>query len=164
MEMLHDLLEEELYAALPKLKPHVGSKVRNRSRWGLGAILLSAMPDVITLAVECISSFIKKKQEHRMNEAVVAMREDQASIRNRLQQHVNGFLMYGKYNVKTLDEVIDTIKCSTSEADWDRDSFLKETHDILFTIYQRSDPGCHVIQLWFTIVFDIHWRGTCQSV
>ena len=37
------------------------------------------------------------------------MREDQASIRNRLQQYANDFLMYDKYNVKTLDEVIDTV-------------------------------------------------------
>ena len=44
-----------------------------------------------------------------MNEAVVAMREDQASIRNRLQQYMNDFLMFAKYNVKTLDEVIDTV-------------------------------------------------------
>ena len=108
-ERLHDLIEEALYAALPKLKLHAGIKVRCRSRRDLGAILLSAMPDVITLAVESISSFIKKKQEHRMNEAVVAMREDQASIRNRLQQYANDFLSYGKYNVETLDEVIDTV-------------------------------------------------------
>ena len=44
-----------------------------------------------------------------MNEAVDAMREDQASTRNRLQQYTNDFLMYGKYNVETLDEVIDTV-------------------------------------------------------
>ena len=40
---------------------------------------------------------------------MVAMREDQASIRNRLQQYANDFLMYGKYNVETLDEVKDTV-------------------------------------------------------
>ena len=75
MERLHDLLEEDLYAVLPELKLHVGTKVRCQSRQGLGTIL-SAMPDLITLAVESISSFIKKKQECRMTEAVVAMRED----------------------------------------------------------------------------------------
>ena len=69
------------------------------SRRGFGAILLSAMPDLITLAVESISSF-KKKWEHRMNGAVVTMREDQATIRNRLQQYTNDFIMYGKYNAK----------------------------------------------------------------
>ena len=94
MERLHDLLEEDLYAALPKLKLHGGTKVRHRSRQDLGAILLSAMPDLITLPVESISSFIKKKQKCRMNEAVVAMQEDQASIRNRLQQYANDFLIW----------------------------------------------------------------------
>ena len=110
MEGLHDLLEEDLYVALPKLKLHVGTKVRQRSKRGLGAILLSAMPDIITLEVESIRSFMRKKQEGRMNDTVVATREDQASIRNRLQQYTNDFLMYGKYNVEKLDEVIDTAK------------------------------------------------------
>ena len=32
MERLHDLLEEDLYAALPELKLHAGTKVRCRSR------------------------------------------------------------------------------------------------------------------------------------
>ena len=32
MERFHDLLEEDLYAALPKLKPHVGTKVKHVSR------------------------------------------------------------------------------------------------------------------------------------
>ena len=45
-----------------------------------------------------------------MNEAVVAMREDQASIRNRLQEYANDFLMYGRYNVEKLDKAIDTVK------------------------------------------------------
>ena len=48
------------------------------------------------------------KQEHRINDNVVAMREDNASVRNRLQQYMNDFLVYGKYNVKTVDELIDT--------------------------------------------------------
>ena len=73
MERLHDLLEEDLYAVLPELKLHVGTRVRHGSRHGHSAILLSAMPDLITLAVESISSFTKKKQECTMNEVVVDM-------------------------------------------------------------------------------------------
>ena len=109
MERLQDLLEEDLYAALPKLKLHAGTKVRCTSRSGLVAILLFVLPHLITLARESISSFMKKKWEHRMNEAVVAMQEDQASIRNRLQHYMNDFCMYGKYNVEKPDEAIDTI-------------------------------------------------------
>ena len=73
MERLLHLLEEDLLAASPELKLHAGTKIRCGSRQGIGAILLSAMPELITLSVESISSFIKKKQECRMNEAVVAM-------------------------------------------------------------------------------------------
>ena len=32
IERLHDLLEEDSYATLPKLKLHAGTKVRHRSR------------------------------------------------------------------------------------------------------------------------------------
>ena len=62
-----------------------------------------------------------------MNEAVVAMREDQASIRNRLQQYVNDFIMYDKYNVKTLDEVIDTVNA------------LHQRQTEIETLFSRSD-------------------------
>ena len=37
MERLHDLLEEDMYTTLPKLKLHMGTKVRCRSRQDLGA-------------------------------------------------------------------------------------------------------------------------------
>ena len=127
MERLHDLLEEDLYAALPKLKLPVDTKERHSFRQGLGAILLSAVPDLITLAVERICSFLKKKQECRMNEAVVAMHEDQASIKNRLQQCLNDFPMFGKYNVEKLDEVIDTINA------------LHQRQTEIETLFSRSD-------------------------
>ena len=62
-----------------------------------------------------------------MNEAVVAMREDKAFIRNRLQQYANDFLMYGKYSVKTLDEVIDTVNT------------LHQRQTEIETLFSRSD-------------------------
>ena len=109
MESLHDLLCEDLYAALPELKPLAVTKSRQRSCRGLGAVLLSAVPGLITLAVESLSSFIKGKQQKRIDDAVVAMRRDQKATQNRLQQYSNDFLMYGKYNVETLTNVINTV-------------------------------------------------------
>ena len=35
------------------------------------------------------------------------------TVKNRLQQYSNDFLMYGRYNVETLDKVIDTARPST---------------------------------------------------
>ena len=42
-------------------------------------------------------------------DAVSAMRQDDPMVRNKLQQYSNDFLMYGRYNVETLDKVIDTV-------------------------------------------------------
>ena len=62
MERLHGLLEEDLYAALPELKPHVVTKSRHRSHRGF-SVLLSALSGLITLAVESINSNLNRCQE-----------------------------------------------------------------------------------------------------
>ena len=37
------------------------------------------------------------------------MHEDSTVVQNRLQQYENDFLMYGKYNIETLEKVINTV-------------------------------------------------------
>ena len=37
------------------------------------------------------------------------MRQDNTAIRNRLQQYSNDFVMYGKYNIQTLNNIIATV-------------------------------------------------------
>ena len=71
IEKVHELLCDDLYSALPELKPALGPL---RKRRGLGALILSAIPGLITLAVESVSSWIKGKQQKRVDEAVSAMR------------------------------------------------------------------------------------------
>ena len=97
---------DDLYAALPELK--LTSDPLRAGR-GLGALFLSAIPGLITLAVESIGSWIKGKQQKRVNEAVSAMRVESQVDRNKLRQYSNDFLMYGKYNVEMLQNVIDTV-------------------------------------------------------
>ena len=106
IEKVHELLCDDLYAALPELKPVPGPL---RKRRGLGALILSAIPGLITLAVESIGSWIKGKQQKRVDEAVSTMRAESQVDRNKLKQYSNDFLMYGKYNVDMLQNVIDTV-------------------------------------------------------
>ena len=106
IDKVHELLCDDLYAALPELKLMSGPL---RARRGLGALFLSAIPGLITLAVESVGSWIKGKQQKRVNEAVSAMRAESQVDRNKLRQYSNDFLMYGKYNVDTLQNVIDTV-------------------------------------------------------
>ena len=106
IEKVHELLCDDLYSALPELKLMSGP---HRMRRGIGALILSAIPGLITLAVESVSSWIKGKQQKRVDEAVSTMRVESQVHRNKLRQYSNDFLMYGKYNVDTLQNVIDTV-------------------------------------------------------
>ena len=91
---------------LPELKLMSGPL---RTRRGIGALILSVIPGLITLAVESVGSWIKGKQQKRVDEAVSTMRAESQVDRNKLRQYSNDFLMYGKYNVDTLQNVIDTV-------------------------------------------------------
>ena len=80
-----------------------------RERRGFGSLLVKAIPGLITLAIESVSSYIRDKQQQRINTVVEELRNDDNKIRNDLRQHRNELLMYGRYNLNSLRGVINTI-------------------------------------------------------
>ena len=106
VDWLYGLLENDLYSVLPQLRR--GSHAV-RPRRVLGTLLVSAATGLITLVVESLGSYLQNKQEKQINDAVVAMREDNTVVQNVLQQYSNDFLMYGHYNVETPEKVIQTV-------------------------------------------------------
>ena len=87
----------------------VNNTAKIRGRRGFGNILAKAIPGLITLAVESVSSYIKGRQQQRINTAVTRLRNDDNKIRNDLKQHKNEPLMYGRYNLNSLKGIINTI-------------------------------------------------------
>ena len=83
--------------------------VQARERRGFGSILVQAIPGLITLAIESVSSYIKGKQQQRINTAVEELRNDDNKIRNDFRRHRNELLMYGRYNLNSLRGVINNI-------------------------------------------------------
>ena len=69
--------------------------VQVRERRGFGSILVQAIPGLITLAIESVSSYIKGRQQQKINTMVEELRNDDNKIRNDLRQHRNELLMYG---------------------------------------------------------------------
>ena len=67
-----------------------------RERRGFGSLLVKAIPGLITLAIESVSSYIKGKQQQRINTAFEELRNDDNKIRNDLRQHRHELLMYGR--------------------------------------------------------------------
>ena len=87
----------------------VNDTAQIRGKRGFGSILAKAIPGLITLAVESVSSYIKGKQQQRINTAVTRLRNDDNKIRNNLKQYKNELLMYGRYNLNSLKGIINTI-------------------------------------------------------
>ena len=59
--------------------------VQIRDRRGFGSLLVNAIPRLITLAIESVSSYIKGKQQQRINTVVEELRNDDNKIRNDLR-------------------------------------------------------------------------------
>ena len=87
----------------------VNNNAQTRGRRGFGSILAKAIPGLITLAIESVSSYIKDKQQQRINTVVEELRSDDNKIKNDLKQYRNELLMYGRYNLKSLRGIINTI-------------------------------------------------------
>ena len=136
--LLRQLLTHDLYSVLPELNqtpsmynhgpsynirpvelsdPYetkytaktVNNTAQIRGKRGFGSILAKAIPGLITLAVESVSSYIKGKQQQRINTAVTRLRNDDNKIRNNLEQYKNELPMYGRYNLNSLKGIINTI-------------------------------------------------------
>ena len=76
---------------------------------GIGAIFSSVLPGLITLAVESLTSWIKGKQQNRINQTVNKMRKTESEVKNSLSQYQDDFLMFGKYSIESLKKVINTL-------------------------------------------------------
>ena len=61
------------------------------------------------MAIESVRSYIKGRQQQKINTTVEALRSDDNKVRNDLRQHRNELLMYGRYNLNSLRGVINTI-------------------------------------------------------
>ena len=90
-------MENEIKPLLPQI---------SRQKHGIITILVSGF---IGLAYEGISSFLQQKCENALQKAVNAM-SNQANIQhNKLMKLDNTMLMYGIYNAKTLEKLINTV-------------------------------------------------------
>ena len=96
----------------------VNDTAQIRGRRGFGSILAKAVPGLITLAIESVSSYIKGRQQQRINTAVTRLRNDDNKIRNDLKQHENELLMYGRYKYKGIINTINALHDRQSYYEW----------------------------------------------
>ena len=102
---MHNILEKEINLFLPQM-PRVQKH----------GIITMPVSSFIGLAYEGISSFLQNKRNKALHKAINAM-DNKADIQcNKLMHLENSMLMYGVYNVETVEKLIKTVHniCNTT--------------------------------------------------
>ena len=71
--------------------------------------LFPAIAGLATIAVESLNSFLQRKRNKAMASGIMAIRQDQSLAWNSLKQLENDFLMYGRYHVAQLHDIVSTV-------------------------------------------------------
>ena len=71
--------------------------------------LFPAIAGLATIAVESLNSFLQRKINKAMASGLMAIRKDQSLAWNSLKQLEDDFLLYEKYNVAQLQDIVSTV-------------------------------------------------------
>ena len=72
------------------------------------AAFIPALAGLATIAVESIGSFLQKKCNAALSKGLNAIKSDQSLAWNSIKQLEDDFLLYGKYNLDSLEKIIHT--------------------------------------------------------
>ena len=75
---------------------------------GLSAFI-PALAGLATIAVESIGSFLQKKRNRALYTGLGAIKSDQLLTWNSIKQLEDNYLLYGKYNLDSLEKIIHTV-------------------------------------------------------
>ena len=73
------------------------------------AAFIPALASLATIAVESIGSFLQKKCNAALSKGLRAIKSDQSLAWNSIKQLEDDFLLYGEYNLDSLEKIIHTI-------------------------------------------------------
>ena len=96
--------EDQLLKFLGTSLPPRSLKIKR----GLSAFI-PALADLATIAVESIGSFLQKKRNQALKRGLGAIKLDQLLTWNSIKQLEDDYLLYGKYNLDSLEKIIHTV-------------------------------------------------------
>ena len=94
------LLVREFHAAPRERCPCLFSRKKAISAF------IPAIAGLAKIAVESLSTFLQQKRNKAMAQGLTAIRNDQSLAWNSLKQLKNDFLLYGKFNIAKLQDIV----------------------------------------------------------
>ena len=79
-----------------------------RTKRGFAAFV-PALAGLATIAVESVGSFLQRKRNAALAKGIKAIKSDQKLAWNSVKQIEDDFLLYGKYNLDSLEQIVHTI-------------------------------------------------------
>ena len=113
---VYDILEKEIGLILPTYG-------KGNKRF-IGTLLGSLASGVIGLAVEGISSFLHHKRHKALTKAVNVMKDKVNLQHNRVYHLEDTMIMYGKYNLNMLMDLINTVHHMQNLTSWKEKMFV----------------------------------------
>ena len=105
-----DLFEKKI-DSMDQLSKFSSTSLPSYSFWtkrGFAAFI-PALAGLATIAVESIGSFLQKKRNAALSKGLSAIKSDQSLAWNSIKQLEDDFLLYGKYNLDSLEKIIHTV-------------------------------------------------------
>jgi len=82
----------------------------NRAKRAIWAPILTAVGGLLTFAIESLSGYLQRKREVAVNKALDKMKNVEQLQANRINRLEEDFILFGKYSVETLDEIVANLK------------------------------------------------------
>ena len=130
----HKILKNEVDLILPKFH------TEHRNKRAIFGALISGF---IGLAFKGISSFLHQKRHKAIQKAVKAMSISTNAQRNKLMHLENSLIMYGVYNVETLEKLVMTAHALHSQQSLIEELFAGQKV-AAYEIYSQIQNTCSV--------------------
>ena len=114
-KMVYDILEKDIGLILPKFENREKSVKPKRQK---RQIILALISGFIGLAYEGISSFLQHKREKALQQAMHTMNKKASIEQNRVFHLEDSMIMYGIYNVDTLEKLIQMVHKMNTRSGW----------------------------------------------
>ena len=114
-KIVYDILEKDIGLILPRFKDrekNINQKCQKRQ------IISALISGFIGLAFEGISSFLQHKQEKALQQAMHTMNNRVNKERNSVFHLEDSMIMYGIYNVDTLEKLIQMVNKMNNRSLW----------------------------------------------
>ena len=123
----YNILQNEIGLILPSFN----SNSNNRKKIFLTTILGTIASKVIGLAFEGISSFLHHKRHKALQKVVIVINSKAEINHNRVYHLEDTMVMYGKNNLDTLMDVINTVHHMHNVTTWKEKIFVSEMNEWL---------------------------------